>query len=490
VNWYLVGVHFISSDEGWAVGGDNYSGTLHTGVLAHYANGSWRFVPPPKVGPNWLLNGVFFTSSSEGWAVGAGEEGGAILHYDQGTWTSVIPPKASSNWYLMAVHFTSSSEGWAVGYDQVNKKGVLLHYLHGTWASVAPPQVSSDWELTDVQFTSPEQGWSVGWDYTGKRGVILSYSPPETITVPDPPKGPASGNINASYAYSAGGAVSSKGDSVQYRFDWGDGTLSSWMPVGQTSLNKSWMKAGAYRVKVQARCNVHPNVLSDWSGEISVDVSGAYFPITLISPETGAPFDACSLYLLPDFVWRGEEVFKSYELQFSLEEGFNEIPIKVKSTGSSAVITSSVWKKALLLPGNTGGTVYWRVLGSRADKTTALSEVLSFVVNPARPVQNPDISSTRKSELPLLTWENACNISFKTWFGSADFNKKTSLRFSVKDPTGGGGLFRAALTSRQWETIRKLVGDKAGETVYWYVEASDGLRRNSTTAPMSFILSD
>ena len=488
-DWYPIGLDFISSDEGWAVGSD-----VNKGILFHYKNGSWTF-STPAVSSNWFLNDLFMISATEGWAVGydGSNRRSVILHYVNGDWKPVsLPSNINGNWSMLAVNFLSASEGWTVGYDQAGKKGVLLHYLNGEWTlgSITPSLSSSDWELRGVYFTPSKQGWAVGWDRAGKKGVILSSNAPaETISTPDTPSGPASGDTNTSYTYTTGGAVSSIGHPLIYRLDWGDGTKSD-LPIGQTSGNHSWRQLGTYVVKALAYYinDKKETIVSKWSEGLSVDITGINFPIKPVSPAEGTAFDACSYYTPPTFEWTADEAFKSYEIRFSLSEDFSKVPVKVKALNTSASISSSVWKRILLLPGTAGGTVYWKVVGTRPDKTLADSETASLTINPPQPVLNPGLSTTSRSEVPQLTWENACNIKFKVWFGNLDFVKKTSLNFTVKNPMDNGGLFQTALTARQWETIRKLVGDKTGETIYWYVESWDGLRRYSKTDPMSFIL--
>ena len=169
-NWSLAGVHFSSSNEGWAVGADSANGR---GVLLRYSSRTWTSVSPPAVSANWNLTGVHFTSSNEGWAVGRDLTNGrgVLLHYSNGNWTSVSPPTVSSGWYLAGVHFTSSNEGWAVGQDWMSgSRGVLLHYSNGNWTSVSPPAAGSYWGLAGVHFTSSNEGWAVG------MGVLFHYS--------------------------------------------------------------------------------------------------------------------------------------------------------------------------------------------------------------------------------------------------------------------------------------------------------------------------
>jgi hypothetical protein len=100
------------------------------GVLLHYSEGVWTHVSPPYVSPGWSLRGVHFTSSNEGWAVGYDSENsrGVLLHYLNGTWIVVNPPYVSSGWGLQAVHFASPNKGWAVGGSLFSDVGTLINY--------------------------------------------------------------------------------------------------------------------------------------------------------------------------------------------------------------------------------------------------------------------------------------------------------------------------------------------------------------------------
>jgi hypothetical protein len=213
-------------------------------------------------------------------------------------------------------------------------------------------------------------------------------------------------------------------------------------------------------------------------------------PITLTSPSEQAPFDACSLYSLPTFAWNATETFKSYEIQFSPEETFDPILVKVKTSTAEIMISSGTWKKVVMSPGEDGGTVFWRIVGTKTDKTKVISDSSSMIIEPAHAVEAPNISPTKKVELPVLSWENNCNVKFKVWFGNEGFEQKTSLSFSVKNPGDNGGVFAKALRSSQWASIRKLVDDQSGRTIFWYVESWDKLKRYSATGNMSFVLTD
>jgi len=214
--------------------------------------------------------------------------------------------------------------------------------------------------------------------------------------------------------------------------------------------------------------------------------------IFLDTPSNEQAFTACSYYSLPTFSWYAVETFRSFEIQFSLNQNFSS-PVKVKCAGTltEIQIKSSIWKKIMLLPGGSEGIVYWRVIGIRQDKTTMTSEARSIAIGAAHPVGSPEISPTQKSPLPTLSWENNCGKKFKAWFGSdSNFAKKKVLSFSVANPMNNGGEFERQLTVSQWTAIRKLVGDASGATIHWKVESWDGMNRRAVTDVMSFELAE
>jgi hypothetical protein len=132
-------------------------------------------------------------------------------------------------------------------------------------------------------FTPSSRDYSnVTSDQTGQdyRGATS-----EVISTPKTPSGPSSGYTGTSHKFSTGGSSSSLGAShpVEYRFDWGDGALSSW---GSSSLAHIWTVAGTYLVKAQARSKRDPNNVSAWSNSSSISVQGKPF-IQVTSPDGG-----------------------------------------------------------------------------------------------------------------------------------------------------------------------------------------------------------
>ena len=122
---------------------------------------------------------------------------------------------------------------------------------------------------------------------------------PETISTPATPSGPSNGSLGTSYTYSTGGSTSSLGHTVQYQFDWGDGSTSVWLPVGTTNASHSWFSSGTYSVRALARCTTHMSVDSDLSAGRSVTIGASPTPscpptITQSSSQTITPQNSVS----------------------------------------------------------------------------------------------------------------------------------------------------------------------------------------------------
>jgi hypothetical protein len=235
---------------------------------------------------------------------------------------------------------------------------------------------------------------------------------------------------------------------------------------------------------------------------VTVPLSGSAVYIDPISPVDSYECTACSSYNSnwPTLQWDTNVTFKSVAFLFYLDSNPKKnvkltapakaIPLKQLS------ITSASWNKILLLPGTAGGKVVWKIIGTEGDKkkTTLESPISSMQVDPPHPVGNPAISPTGiTGTLPTLSWQNNCAVKFKVWFGNdSNFNKttkKTSLSFTVKSPNDNGGVFTKQLTSGQWTTIKKLVGNSTTNPLSWYVESWDGLKRYTKTATEQFTLS-
>jgi len=88
--------------------------------------------------------------------------------------------------------------------------------------------------------------------------ITYNSSPPiETISQPGTPQGETNPVIGVEYNYTTTGAVSNQGHTLEYRFNWGDGTSSAWSV--STNANKIWSDQSLNLVRVEARCQTHPD---------------------------------------------------------------------------------------------------------------------------------------------------------------------------------------------------------------------------------------
>jgi len=104
----------------------------------------------------------------------------------------------------------------------------------------------------------------------------------ETPSTPSTPSGDSSAMVNTVIAFTTF-ATDPDGHSLEYRYDWGGGVLSTWGAAGQSY---SWTAAGDYIVKAQARDSL--GALSAWSGGKTVTISSPT-PVVVDSDGDGFP---------------------------------------------------------------------------------------------------------------------------------------------------------------------------------------------------------
>jgi hypothetical protein len=95
----------------------------------------------------------------------------------------------------------------------------------------------------------------------------------ETLTAPGTPTGTAHVASGTSHTYATTGATSSLGHAVEYRWTWGDGSLSAWLSAALgVSVAHTYTTTAIRTITVQARCVAHPTILSAASAGLSVGV--------------------------------------------------------------------------------------------------------------------------------------------------------------------------------------------------------------------------
>jgi hypothetical protein len=177
---------------------------------------------------------------------------------------------------------------------------------HVVYIDDVPHELVLDYRYpaSDGPYSSLIYGLSVGvhsyrYFFEDGRGASASEPPGGTftgpvvtlahfVTVPGEPQGDVIAVAGTSHAYATSGGNCNLDHPLQYRFDWGDGTYSSWLTVGQSSASHSWSAPGAYAVKAQARCSVEPAIVSPWSGQMTVTVPRG-IPFTESFASSGFP---------------------------------------------------------------------------------------------------------------------------------------------------------------------------------------------------------
>ncbi len=146
---------------------------------------------------------------------------------------------------------------------------------------------TSSWTTTAYAFGIPavdSHQWSLSGVFhvraqardAGERLSAWSDSLEVTITVPGdeppltpgPPLGPDSGLVGSSYQFRST-TTDADNDTLEYRFDWGNGDTSAWLgpvPPGDTvTASHSWSSPGTYNIRVQAMDEQGFGTTSDWS---------------------------------------------------------------------------------------------------------------------------------------------------------------------------------------------------------------------------------
>ncbi len=137
----------------WAAG---YAGE----VMAHYDGSSWSSVDVPDVGS---FGGVSMVSTDRGYAVGGQYGSGAALQYNGRSWIEMSLPADTPKLNAVDVRpFGSGSSGWMVGED-----GFTRRLYDNLWQNVPSPTGN---DLLDVVTVSPDEAWAVG-----RNGVILHW---------------------------------------------------------------------------------------------------------------------------------------------------------------------------------------------------------------------------------------------------------------------------------------------------------------------------
>jgi len=101
--------------------------------------------------------------------------------------------------------------------------------------------------------------------------ISTKYDPLAVVQTPAKPQGDTYIPKETVYFFQTDSIACGNGHLVQYRFDWGDNSMSDWMFT--STAYHSWSKTGDYTIKVQARCSVFQDVVSAWSEGLEITVT-------------------------------------------------------------------------------------------------------------------------------------------------------------------------------------------------------------------------
>lgn len=88
----------------------------------------------------------------------------------------------------------------------------------------------------------------------------------EVISAPVRPSGPSFGQPGTPYTFSSGGAVSTEGHAIEYRFDLDTNGAHDYTPwLDSATFQKLWPNAGSWGISARARCKEHPDKVSELS---------------------------------------------------------------------------------------------------------------------------------------------------------------------------------------------------------------------------------
>jgi hypothetical protein len=146
--------------------------------------------------------------------------------------------------------------------------------------------------------------------------VGCDEDPGEVVSRPTTPQGDIDLNPAEEATFRTGGAASSGGHPVEYRFDLDADAMNRYTPWSRVdTVSASWPDTARYVVKAQARCASHTNVLSEWSAGHVLGVGVEIVSTPDVRVARSAPWPA-----LPDsFCTGGATSSKGHPVEYQFE---------------------------------------------------------------------------------------------------------------------------------------------------------------------------
>ena len=182
---------------------------------------------------------------------------------------TAIQQSASQQPYIITFKVTSATSGVAFTMPISPEPGV---------ASFSGDTKTFSWDIGGAApivagtYLAVFQAQTASPPSTSQLVVTIAINPPITVTAPTSVTGPTTGSINTANSFTASGSTSTQsGDTVQYQFDWGDGSQSA---RGSGTQSKTWTAPGGpYTIKARAASVAYPSVQSGWATGPAITIS-------------------------------------------------------------------------------------------------------------------------------------------------------------------------------------------------------------------------
>ncbi len=228
------------------------------------------------------------------WGDGSQSSWGALTksHTFSSTGTKYVKARARCQTHTSIVSSWSSTKSVAISYcilsitinpagkGSVNKNPDKTNFTYNETVQLTASAISgyyfNSWDGALSGSSNPQT-----LTMSGDKSVTVNFTQSqsqETISTPNQPSGPSSGKVGQSLSFSTGGSNSNLGHNVEYQFDWGDGSQSSW---GASTKSHTFSSTGTKYVKARARCQTHTSIVSGWSSTKSVAISYCVLSITI-----------------------------------------------------------------------------------------------------------------------------------------------------------------------------------------------------------------
>jgi len=196
--------------------------------------------------------------------------------------TPATPTGASSALVNTAITFGTAA---------TDPNGDSLQYRYdwggGVLSSYGAASQSHSWTAAGQYAVKAQARDSLGLEsaWSGAKAVTIGNAPASNgaPSTPATPSGASSALVNTVITFGTS-ATDPNGDSLQYRYEWGGGVLSSW---GAASQPHKWAAAGQYAVKAQARDSLGAE--SAWSNAKTVTITQGTVPVVTDSDGDGVP---------------------------------------------------------------------------------------------------------------------------------------------------------------------------------------------------------